>query len=40
MKLSSTHFLQVFSSVSISDSKLMREMTEAAVQDSAGKSLG
>jgi hypothetical protein len=32
------HFLQVFSSVNISDSKLMREMTQAAAGDSAGKS--
>jgi len=34
------YFLQVFSSVNISDSKLMREMTEAAVRDSAGMSQG
>jgi hypothetical protein len=34
------HFLQVFSSVNIADSKLMREMTEAAVRDSAGMSQG
>ena len=35
-----SHFLQVFSSVNIADSKLMREMTEAAVRDSAGTSQG
>ena len=38
--VTNSHFLQVFSSVNISDSKLMREMTEAAVRDSAGMSQG
>jgi hypothetical protein len=30
------HFLQVFSSVNIADSAMMREMTEVAARDSAG----
>jgi hypothetical protein len=35
-----TQFLQVFNIVNIADNKLMREMTEAAVGDSAGKLQG
>ena len=38
MLVINTQSLQVFSSVNITDSKLMREMTEASAQDSAGKS--
>jgi len=32
-----TILFQVFSSVNIEDSRLMKSMTEAAVRDSAGK---